>query len=278
MRYFNAAPDQAWAVNQAVGAWNGSCADVRFVRVPRAQAQLVITDPPDKVYCSEGLATVGYVPGAEVVPLPGTRPHARLQPVLGGARDGARARPRARAPGHEDHYCAAMNATGSMRGGKECEPKLPWAWRCRLLEPDDIAGVAAIYGGHPRPVRPQPLCDLYGPMQAPRDASATHTTGSSAVALTFARPPEPSIPAFAMPSPWQPRDSFVISAPARTCPSLDPLSDAVFHVPHWRWHAKPGQMETFETPAVRGRSCYAIWATDRLGRPSAVAHVYVTVH
>ena len=49
---------------------NGSGAHVRFLPVPRAQAQLVITDPADKVYCSEGLATVGDVSGAEVVLFP----------------------------------------------------------------------------------------------------------------------------------------------------------------------------------------------------------------
>ena len=70
VRYFNEAHDQAWAVNQAVAAWNNSGARVRFVAVPKSQAQLVITDPADKVYCSEGHASIGHVPNAHVVIFP----------------------------------------------------------------------------------------------------------------------------------------------------------------------------------------------------------------
>jgi hypothetical protein len=34
----------------------------------------------------------------------------------------------------------------------------------------------------------------------------------------------------------------------------------------------------FPTPAVHGRNCYALWAVDKLGRPSDVpATVFVTV-
>ena len=40
--YYNAAYDQAWAVNQAVNAWNTSGARVRFVPVSRGSAKLVI--------------------------------------------------------------------------------------------------------------------------------------------------------------------------------------------------------------------------------------------
>ena len=40
--YYNAAPDQAWAVAQAVRAWNTSGARVQFVSVPRQSAKLVI--------------------------------------------------------------------------------------------------------------------------------------------------------------------------------------------------------------------------------------------
>src|SRR5215471_14673727 len=60
VRYFNGASDQRWAVAQAVSAWNESGARIRFVPVPRSQAQLVITDPSNRVYCTEGKASVGY--------------------------------------------------------------------------------------------------------------------------------------------------------------------------------------------------------------------------
>jgi hypothetical protein len=43
---------------------------IRFVAVPRSEAKLLITDPSNKVYCSEGHASVGYVPNAHVVIFP----------------------------------------------------------------------------------------------------------------------------------------------------------------------------------------------------------------
>ena len=46
VRYHNAASDQAWAVKQAVDAWNRSGARVRFVPVSRGHAQLVIQHLP----------------------------------------------------------------------------------------------------------------------------------------------------------------------------------------------------------------------------------------
>lgn len=276
VRYFNAAPDQAWAVNQAVSAWNNSGAHVRFIAVPRAQAQLVITDPANKVYCSEGKASVGYVHNAHVFLFPARgRTHACNQ--YWAARVMAHELGHVLGLQHEDRYCAAMNAYGSLRGGKECQPSLPWAWRCRLLELNDVAGAAAMYGGAPRPVRSQPLCPLYGEMQPPQHLRAKSVDTAGVVALSFTRPSDPIIPAFAIPSPWHSRDSFVVLGPSKKCPSIDPTSDAVYQLTHWRWHAKPGAVETFTTPPVRGRNCYGVWAIDKLGRPSAAARLFVVV-
>src|SRR5256885_16642140 len=62
IRYYNAAPDQAWAVQQAVAAWNTSGARVRFVAVPAAQADLRIQHFP-KVPCTiNAQASVAYRP------------------------------------------------------------------------------------------------------------------------------------------------------------------------------------------------------------------------
>src|SRR5262249_38301709 len=63
---------------------------------------------------------------------------------------------------------ATMNPSGNYSGGGECQPKLPWAWRCSLLEPDDVAGVAAAYGGTPKPpATPRALPVLHGDRGAP---------------------------------------------------------------------------------------------------------------
>ena len=69
--YYNAALDQAWAVGQAVDAWNTSGAKIRFVAVPRAEAKLLIEEQTNKVYCAEGRASIGYYPrGAFVLIFP----------------------------------------------------------------------------------------------------------------------------------------------------------------------------------------------------------------
>ena len=64
--YFNAAADQAWAVAQAVNAWNRSGARVRFVRTTEAHAQLRIV-PFRSGKCYAGAdATTGYVRRATI--------------------------------------------------------------------------------------------------------------------------------------------------------------------------------------------------------------------
>src|SRR3954451_4818564 len=68
--YFNAARDQAWAVDRAVRAWNQSGAHVHFLAVSRAQAKMLIAEDPHAVYCGEGRASVGYLARAHVVIFP----------------------------------------------------------------------------------------------------------------------------------------------------------------------------------------------------------------
>jgi hypothetical protein len=245
--YFNAAPDQAWAVGQAVRAWNRSGADVRFVAVAKADAKLVIEKENNRVYCGEGHASVGYVRNARVVIFPARGvTHAcnrywaahlvahELGHVLGLL--------------HENRYCAAMNESGSMRGGSKCGPNWRWEWRCRLLEPDDVAGVAAIYGGRPRPAATPAVCPLYAAIKTPIRPSVSYDRTGSTMTLV----------------PWKAKSGFLL---ARTpmCRADDDTSAAYLY----KWKAAVGNRQQLLLPAPTRRLCVAIWALDKLGRPSA---------
>jgi hypothetical protein len=262
--YFNAAPDQAWAVSRAVRAWNESGARVRFVAVPRSRAKLVIQEEPDHVYCTEGRATVGDVAGAhvEIFPARGIT-HAcnrywaarvmthELGHVLGLL--------------HEDRVCAAMNASGTLRGGAECDQRAPWDWRCRLLERDDVQGAVAAYGGRARPVRTPAVCPLYPAIGRPTGFSASVDPGGGSMTLTFTRPADPAIPSFAAAPPWTHNAAFAITQPRRSCPADDAVADAY----RYHWSVPPGGRQRLRVAAPSRRLCLAVWAIDPLGRPSA---------
>jgi hypothetical protein len=133
-------------VAQAAQAWNRSGARVRFVRAPRRRAALRIVYDPRSTFGSaelaHGSASVGYQPrnrialsrGARGVGAVGVIAH-ELGHVLGLI--------------HEDRRCATMNSATWSR----CT--LPPS--CSILQPDDIRGAVARYGGAAR--RPAPeLC------------------------------------------------------------------------------------------------------------------------
>src|SRR5262245_26136848 len=66
VRYYNAAPDQAWAVKRAVTAWNSSGAKVKLVAAPASKADVRIEHFP-RVSCTiNAEATVGYSYNARV--------------------------------------------------------------------------------------------------------------------------------------------------------------------------------------------------------------------
>jgi hypothetical protein len=152
-----------------------------------------------------------------------------------------------------------------MRGGRECNPQPLWAWRCRLLEPDDIADVAATYGGTPRPPSHSELRPLDTAIPKPAALKASVYADQRLLAREFRRPQPAAIPDFVIPKPWKSQESFAIAAEPACSLTQQPAPGG----PHYRWTVRVGATEHITLPAPSNPACLSIWAFDRLGRPSA---------
>jgi hypothetical protein len=254
--YYNDAPDQEWALRQAVAAWNGSGADVHFVAVPRDRAELVIEHGGGSS-CGTANATVGLVRHASVhvfarddASRTGCDPYTaavalahELGHVLGLERDEAQ--------------CSAMNPSANYRGHDRCEALPPWEWYCRLLEPVDVERVAAIYGGTPSG-RGAAGCPLYRAISPPAHLALTAPVDAAqAVAISFSRPADPSIPPFLDPSRGEP--AFETTLTRDDCPSQPEGTP-------YRWSDITRSVSY--PPQPPGDYCVEVWALDALGRPS----------
>jgi len=195
VRYYNAVPSQGWALWQAVAAWNRSGARVRFVATSKRRAQLVIRTDPSVASCEKASATVGYVRRATVLIFPRNDRSQRCNKYT-AARALAHELGHVLGLLHENGGCAAMNSSGSYRGAAMCASGRDWEWRCRLLEGDDVRGIAALYGGAAKPDRrPSPLCPLYDSVTPPREVAASYVP-ETGVVLTFGAAADPTVPPF----------------------------------------------------------------------------------
>lgn len=260
VRYYNAAPDQAWAVKHAVDAWNASGARIRLVAVPSSQAEVRIEHFP-RVSCTiNAEATVGYTRSGRIWIFrrdersPFCNSYMATQAlahefghVLG--------------LGHETRGCSSMNPEGSLQGPALCPKAHEWQWRCRLLTGDDVAGAVALYGGTAAAQRGPSDCDLYRGIEPPTRLAVTPTTVSHEFRVSFRRPPSTAVPAFLTAENRQP-DSFIAAASSRSCPASAPA----FH--RRLWDAAVGRTEQTYLRLPTGASCVSVWAVDSFGRPS----------
>lgn len=261
VRYYNAAPDQAWAVQRAVDAWNSSGAALRFVAVPASQAQLRIEHFP-RIRCTiNAEATVGYARAARVYIF--RRDDRSLYcNAYGAATALAHEFGHVLGLDHQQRGCALMNPVYTLQGPALCPKAKDWQWRCRLLTSDDVAGAVALYGGVVRPQTGPRDCDLYRGMHAPMELKIASTTVPHDYQITFRRPASVAVPVFLASRRWEP-ESFVAGITTGGRCATDPHLYA-----RREWRATPGALQSMDVLLEPGTYCLAVWGVDLFGRPS----------
>jgi Astacin (Peptidase family M12A) len=262
--YFVAAKQHATAISKAVRAWNGSGARIRFSRTrSRRRANLVIAyKGSDAFGCSEGLATVGRATRARLY-LPRLRepsPYGELVclrtvvhelgHVLGLT--------------HENETCATMNSIGINLAPDRCPRHPPWAWRCRLLEVDDVRGAVIRYGGRVRPVKEPPECELYPSAPPVGELTTSFDPRFAAISVSFRHPasPVPSWLRDIVGPAGGPQGGYTIQGARDVCP-VAPVETP------FAYSSAPNEIEQHQLPIEGpGNWCVSVWHVDELSRPS----------
>jgi hypothetical protein len=258
--YHSLAPSYAWSLAQAVKTWNASGVRVRFVKKPRARAQVVIhTRKGGSRYFCSGLATMGFVPrvfgkafvyidrGCDRYTAAGILAH-ELGHVLGLA--------------HEDRRCATMNS--ALWAHCRDNPG-EGRWRCRLVERDDVRGAVRLYGGSVKGVGPT-YCWKYPPPPPPNSLQAIPNPSSGAAAHLQ----------------WRNTSNrgvvrVLIVRKRGSCPTGEADGDASFSS-----GADPGSVGTYEDdgpddmPLEPGDYCYGFWSFDAADRTAGRATTWMT--
>ena len=273
--YYSSATQYAWSVNQAVAAWNGSGARIKFVRVTRKRAKMTIKVARPRSGES-GSATMGYPGCAYWINGKCVRKQTSVVRLSPGWDRWSMAVIATHELGHvlgldhENRRCAVMNSLGSAWGGQYCTDDFPEGrWRCRLIERDDARGAVRRYGGRAKAVRPDPLCWTHAPPPAPLELTATANPPSGASVLLQWRN-----------SPGVPQGSKVqVSRGVGACPSSFEAGTPVGRTDQDPMTATPGSNSTLEDagdpPLSSGRYCYAAWTTDENGQRGTAAVVWI---
>jgi hypothetical protein len=150
--YYNEVSAYNWAVDTAAYTWNTSGARVRFVKAPKANADVLIGIRWFKLAGDANIQRVaGRFVGAQVGIRTGQDRYTmalvvshELGHVLG--------------LDHEDRVCATMNSYIVNNGPEHCPAAPDGTWICRLLRPDDVRGAVSLYGGTVKAMRGPEFC------------------------------------------------------------------------------------------------------------------------
>jgi hypothetical protein len=158
--------------------------------------------------------------------------------------------------GHELHRCAVMYPDS---GRATCaQPAEPWEYRCRTLEPDDVAGAVRLYGGRVRPSTGPAFC-AHPPPEAPTEVSAAADTVANAIRVHWRNPT----------GSWL--DEVAIAAAVDRCPSPE---EAEAFEPRPIRGALQELLVYWPSPGV-GHVCVSVFARDLFGRYSEPATTWL---
>jgi hypothetical protein len=286
--YHSTAKQYKTAVRQAVRLWNHSGARIRFKAVSRRRAKLHIvyggSDGPS------GRATLGWTPVLTFRTIDGAPVEGAENLPCGAHLGGSVVRCHKQGPmvfldrvtksqrrdpfyqrqmlwvvvhelghslglKHNHPACSVM----SYRRETTCPQRgVPWQYRCRMIERDDIKGVIRRYGGKAKPLAGE-FCPAYAPPAAPTGLTATYddsgdwvvarwTNGASADATGAAA----SI-AKGRCNPWD------LDSPVQ-------------------WTAPGAPIETVLVPEQGpGRYCVSAWSDNKLDQAGPAISVWVDV-
>jgi hypothetical protein len=285
--YHSSAPQYKGAIRAAVQQWNASGANVHFKATTRSKAKLRI------VYGGKGgpsgRATLGWTPVLTYRTLEGA-------PLIGGEglpcgfKVGAsRIRCERRGPrvwldrvsaqaikepfyqrymvltvvhelGHslglQHHHsrCAVM----SYKRDQTCpKPPVPWQYRCRLIERDDLNGALRRYGGTAKPLARE-FCDSYTPPAAPTALTATFDPADRVIVASWVNGASPNVA------------RVVVTFNLGSCLVYDDFAPYTRAAP-----GAPGR-DSFYVDAP-GRYCVTAWSQDSLGQKGPSVSTWVDV-
>jgi PKD repeat protein len=283
IRYYNADPGMRSEVAAATKAWNSSGAHVHFIAVSQSRAQVLIVGWPKHARSDPeaGFGTLGWVP-------PGSRTldpwghlvrgsHVWLRPV--DVANGLNSAEMTLAATHElghvlglghSQRCATMDAefVGLCK-------QAPHTWQiiCRPLQPDDVAGAIALYGGRPHNLGPQRYCP-YFPAPGPPTALTASVLGSGGYG-----------PADSVRLSWRAPEGVRLNySPTGNSVAYDEVFGALGHCAtamanqFAQDNEKPGAINrTIVQPSTPGRWCFTVRIFDGYQRAGGQATIWVNV-